>query len=253
MLDTTLSATDVRSLTSPPSAPNEDALLLPMVITKVDAVYGCVSALTEDGRWLLPEPVLLGDIEGDQPYYAYGRPVRCRLAPSTCADRRPEDRELIERLPIPTSVAIWSDDVLEHWLSAHCDANVAATFAGERSVGLIRAVPERLYLLRSTQQRYLVRLAFRDGAGQQHDWVVPDVSFTQQVLDLMRNAADPDALSARLLHGLQSTRMFLAVVLTKPINRARGIIRGCQPLVGGVHTFPPYSQVFAEVVAAAAS
>ncbi|KWC06825.1 hypothetical protein WL44_21725 [Burkholderia ubonensis] len=223
----------------------EDVTLLPLAITQVDATYGCAAGLTPDGRWLRPEPVYLADVAGDAPRYAYGRPVHCRLAPSRGADRRPEDRERVAWLPAAQAVGDWDASRLEAWLSSHCDASVAAGFAGARSAALIEATPERIELLRTTRQRHLVKLAFRDAAGESHAWIVPDLAFAQAVTAILRDAPDSAARADRLVECLGATRMFLAIVLTKPLGHGRGVIRGCQPLVSGVHTFPPYRDGFA--------
>lgn len=226
----------------------ENVMLLPLVITKVNSSHGCVSALSEEGRWLRPEPVLLEDIESENPYFAFGQSVFCRLAPSIDPEPRPEDRELVARLPVNSPVNSWTASNLESWLENKCDRDVEACFADDRTVGLIEVVAERVYIQRSTQQRYLVRLAFRDGSDCVHDWVVPDVTFSSLVVKLVLEGESHEGICAILLSALRSTRIFLAAVLTKPINRARGIIRGCQPLVGGVHTFPSYVTLFNNAV-----
>ncbi len=232
------------------TAETEAVVLLPLVITQVDATYGCVSGLTPDGRWLRPESVYVDEIIGDNPCYAYGRPFHCRLGPSLCTDRRPEDRELLERLPAANEVSSsWQGVALEEWLSGHCDVDAFASFAGERSVGLIRAVPQGLSLLQWTRGRYLVRLEFSDASGQQHNWVVSDFPFCALAISILRSAEDRGALTRRMLEHLQSTRLFLSLVLTKPVNQSRrDLIRGCQPLVGGVHTFPPYQASLATLL-----
>ena len=241
---------------SPPSsqvfnetAATEEVVLLPLVITQVDATFGCVSGLTQDGRWLRPEPVYLDDVAGENPYYAYGRPVHCRLGRSSCADHRPEDRALLERLPPINEVFNGHDAAFEAWLSGHCDVDAAASFAGERSVGLIRAVPKGLSLLQWTRGRYLVRLEFSDTSGQQYQWVVSDLPFCALAISMLRDAQDRGALARRMVEHLHATRFFLSLVLTKPVNSSRrDLIRGCQPLVGGVHTFPPYQSTLASLL-----
>ncbi len=244
MQDMPLSASPLSSqaLYETAETETEAVVLLPLVITQVDATYGCVSGLTRDGRWLRPEPVLLDEITGENPYYAYGRPVHCCLGPSLSADRRPEDRELLERLPTANEdSSSWHGAALEEWLSGHRDVDASASFAGERSVGLIRAVPQGLSLLQWTRGRYLVRLEFSDASGQQYNWVVSDLPFCALAISILRSAEDRGALARRMVEHLHATRFFLSLVLTKPVNQSRrDLIRGCQPLVGGVHTFPLY-------------
>jgi hypothetical protein len=231
-------------------AETEEVVLLPLVITQVDATSGCVSGLTQDGRWLRPEPVHLDEVTGENPYYAYGRPVHCRLGPSFSADRRPEDRELLERLPTPNEVSSsWHGAALEEWLSEHCDVDAFASFADERSVGLIRAVPQGLSLLQWTRGRYLVRLEFTDMSGHQHNWVVSDLPFCALAISILHCAEDRGALARRMVEHLQAMHFFLSLVLTKPVNQSRrDLIRGCQPLVGGVHTFPLYQTSLATLL-----
>jgi len=221
----------------------EESLLLPMVITRVDAEYGCVAALTLEGRWLRPGPVFLADLESPESRYSFRRLYRCRIAPSSSADSRVEDRDLLGAVDGPAVDLQMTEDQLLSWYLTHADADADAAFAGERSVGLIEVRPERVYLQRSTQQRFFVRMAFKDASGIAYDWVVPDIHFGRMVASRLRDAEDPVQASASLFQILQSARVFLAVVLTKPINRARGVFRGCQPLVGGVHTFPDYARL----------
>lgn len=220
--------------------PYEDIVLTPMVITRIDDVYGCVSALSPDGHWVRPEPVLTGEVTGASPYYRYRHPFHCRITASSAADRRPEDRELVAQLDLLPSAEPLSSQHLQAWMASHCDANVEDAFACERSVGLVEAAVERIYLQRSTQQRLFVRMVFRDASDTRYDWIVPDVSFSSQALEAMRGAADPELACAPLLQKLKKSKIFLAVTLTQPNNRFPGVFHGCQPLVGGVHSFPDY-------------
>jgi hypothetical protein len=220
---------------------SEEALLLPMAITRVDAEYGCVAALTEDGQWLRPGPVFLADLESPESRYAFRRPFRCRLAPSSSDDSRVEDRDLLGHIDGPAIGFQMTEDELLSWYLTHSDANADAAFSGERSAGLIEVSLERVSLQRSTQQRFFVRMAFKDASGTAYDWIVTDLHFSRMVTSRLRDAEDPEQASASLLQLLQSARVLLTVVLTKPTHRARGVVRGCQPLVGGVHTFPDYA------------
>lgn len=222
----------------------EDVTLLPLAITQVDSTYGCVAGMTPDGRWLRPEPVYVADVADVEPRYIFGRPVHFRLAPSRRTDPRPEDRECVEWLPAVHAVSDWEISRLETWLSSHCDANVAAGFSGMRSAALIEATPQHIEVLCTTRQRLLVRLTFRDAAEESHAWIVPDFAFSQTVTAILHGVPDKTERATRLVEYLGSTRMFLAITLTKPLGHARGAIRGCQPLVSGVHTFPPYQGGF---------
>lgn len=231
----------------PTDSPSEDLVLLPMVITNIDEEYGCVSALTPQGRWVRPEPVLSSEVVGEQLYYRYRQPFRCAVAPGVQEDRRPEDHAIMKRLPTPEDAPYGGKDQLATWMAAQCDASVNEAFAGERSVGLVHATPERVYLQRSTRNRVFVRLVFKDPSGQSYDWIVPDVVFSELTLLQLRGASDAEASADRLLTILKATKMFIAAALTKPNNRFPGVFRGCQPLVGGVHTFPDYRALFEAV------
>jgi len=222
------------------TGPVEDIVLTPMVITRIDDVHGCVSALSPDGRWVRPEPVLTGEVTGATPFYRYRQPFHCRIAASSAADRRPEDRDLVMQLDVPPSVTPLADESLQAWMASHCDATVEDAFSAERSVGLVEATVERIYLQRSTQQRVFVRMVFRDASDTRYDWIVPDVHFSSTALAAMRDAPDPELAGAPLLQHLKKSKLFLAVALTQPNNRFPGVFRGCQPLVGGVHSFPDY-------------
>lgn len=236
--------------TSVISVLTEEASLLPMAITRVDAEYGCVSGLTSDGRWMRPGPIALAEVEGSPPRYAFRRPFRCSIAPSTSPDSRIEDRLLLAHIDGAATELQMTEDQLLSWYLAHVDADVNTALGGERSVGLIEVTPERVYLLRSTQQRFLVRMCFKDASGTACDWVVPDIQFSRLAVSLLRDAPDQAKAEALLMTILQPRRMFLTIVLTKPTTRARGVIRGCQPLVGGVHTFPDYARHMAELAGA---
>lgn len=229
---------------SPQTGPFEDIVLTPMVITKIDEEYGCVSALSMEGRWIRPEPVLTSEVQGDNPYYHYRYPFHCRIAPSHASDRRPEDRDLVEHLDLSEATPVLEEEALRQWIASHCDADVNQAFDDERSVGLVKARIERIYLQRSTRQRIFVRMVFRDPTDTSYDWIVPDVHFSTTVLKLTKDAADPEQGCAELLAHLKGSKMYLAVALTQPNNRFPGVFRGCQPLVGGVHSFPDYKPLF---------
>lgn len=223
------------------TGPFEDLILMPMVITKIDEQHGCVSALSTDGRWVRPEPVLTMEVTGPSPFYRYRHAFHCRIAPSSAPDRRPEDRNLVAQLPLPNAAAVHTLGELQTWMASHCDADVNSAFQEERSVGLIEAIAERVYLQPSTRQRLFVRLVFRDKANSSYDWIVPDVQFSRHILALTGNSGDPQQACDIALAKLQQGQLFLAVALTQPNNRFPGVFRGCQPLVGGVHSFPDYA------------
>lgn len=234
-----------------PSA--EDAVMLPIVITQVDAVYGCVVGLTRDGRFFRPEPAMLDDVSGTHPYYRFGNPVHCRLGPSQASDPRPEDRALLERLPVVEEIAEWRGEALEPWFASHRDKSVEAIFSDDRSVGLIRAQAETLRLIRSTRGRFLILLGFTDEDNQHYEWVVPELPFSKLMTAILQDAEDAEQVAQQIVDCLRQTSLFLALVLSKPRPNAVGSIRGCQPLVGGVHSFPAYADILAERFPAAGS
>jgi len=226
------------------SATVEDVVMLPLAITRIDSTSGCAAGLTEEGRWIRPEPVLLDDVAGEDPYYVYGRPVHCRIGPSESLDRRPEDRALLERLTTPDVVTNWQGAALETWLAAHCDAAASASFACGRSVGLIRAQLDRLAVFPSTRGRHLVKLAFVDEQGERNEWIVPCLPFSTFAIATLRDEGKPEEVAQHMIRCLRDTKVFLTLVLTKPRTNSLGTIRGCQPLVSGVHTFPSYRDIF---------
>lgn len=231
----------------------EEAVMLPLVITQVDETFGCVSCLTRDGRWRRPEPVMLDEVSGSEPCYRFGDALFCRLGPTQSSAPRPEDRDLLARLPMLEDVAEWRGQALEGWLTRHCDESALAAFSGDRTVGLIRARPEELALIRSTRGRFLILLGFTDEHEQYHKWIVSDLPFSKWATDILLNAGDADQVARQIIDRLRQTTFFLAVVLSRPKQNSLGAIRGCQPLVGGVHSFPSYRDILAEHSNAAGS
>jgi hypothetical protein len=218
----------------------EDVVILPLAITQVDENHGCAAGITQDARWFRPEPIPLDHVAGDHPQYHFGSGFRSRLGPSQCDDCRPEDRTLIMRLPMVEEVPEWREEALEAWLAAHLDRSVQSVFAGERSIGLIRAQLETVEVIRSTRGRFLVRLGFTDEDEQLYQWITPDLPFGRLMISIFHNAEDFGEIARQVIDCMRETTVFLTVALSKPKPNALGSIRGCQPLVGGVHSFPPY-------------
>jgi hypothetical protein len=125
----------------------------------------------------------------------------------------------------------------EALLERRLDRDVEAAFAGTRSLGIVAAVVERVYVRRSTGGRRFVRVAFSDAARQQYDWIVPELRFRRVV----EPHVSGDELSAdaaeRLRCALRAGRTYLCIALTKPNDRFPGRFGGCHPLVVGVHSF----------------
>ncbi|WP_030241107.1 hypothetical protein [Streptomyces sp. NRRL S-350] len=196
--------------------------LVPLAVT-LDADGGaCVAGLDADGRWIRPEPVTAGEVGPDGPY-AFFRPVRIGLGPSTEADARPEDRTVLEA-PRPAGQAL-DAAARERLLNETADATVAEAFAGERSAGLVLATVRRIYGRRSTGGRSFLRVEFTDASGAEYDWIVRDWRlvrrFPAPVEGPLPGSAGP---------------CFLSIGLTKPNGRFPGRFRGCHPLVVGVHS-----------------
>jgi hypothetical protein len=224
----------------------ESLVMLPVVITQVDETYGCVVCMTRDGRLFRPEPVMLEDIAGPSAYFRFGEAVHCRLGPSLASDARPEDRDWLARLPVEGEVAEWRGDALDAWFAGHLDRSAQTVFEGERSVGLIRARPEIVKLIRSTRGRFLIVLGFTDDDGQYHEWIVPDLPFSKAMTAILKDAPDAERIAGEIVERLRQTSFYLALVLSKPRQNSLGSIRGCQPLVGGVHSFPAYADILAD-------
>lgn len=223
---------------------SEEVEILPMGITRVDANSGCVAALTLDGRWFRPGPVLAADLTVPHSPYRYRHRLLCQLGSAPGADSRPEDRHLLGYAHLPSGMTAMPESEWLDWCIDHCDSSAVSSFSGQRSIGLIEAVPLRVYLQRSTGQRMFVRMVFRDPAGVSYDWIVPEIEFSRLSFALSRANADSMDVSALLLPRLRDVRSFLCLGLTKPNNRFPGVFRGCQPLVVGVHTFPDYGRMF---------
>jgi hypothetical protein len=223
--------------------------LVPMAITRADSTHGCVAALSADGEWLRPEPVFTNILEGPDSIFSYRRFVRCHLGPSRFSDCRPEDRQLLAGPDLIPVARPLDDEEWFAWCKKHCDPGVSACFTGERSIGLIEAMPERIYLKRSTQKRLFVRMVFRDASGAIYDWIVPEIRFSRLGFTVFCDDTFLSEPGALFLQRLRAARVFLCIGLTKPNNWLPGMFRGCHPLVVGVHTFPDCSTLFSGIAA----
>jgi hypothetical protein len=205
--------------------------VLPYAITQVDAQHACVGSLTADGEWLRPEPVSMDMVESR---FAYGAWTELDLGPSAHGDARPEDRSMRSD---PAIVDRASPGAVHALARAKVDPDVVTALGGERSLGLVRATVERVYVKRSTGGRRFVRMAFTDGAGRAYDWIVPDLAFRRAIEGHVKGDELDPAEGARVAHGLNTQVTYLCLGLTKPNHKFPGQFRGCHPLVVGVHSF----------------
>ncbi|AUX26887.1 uncharacterized protein SOCEGT47_074570 [Sorangium cellulosum] len=206
--------------------------VLPFAMTQVDDRHACVGSLTEDGRWVRPEPVTLDMVDRA---FVYRTWTELALVPSAHPDARPEDRAMLQA-PRPLGridAAAWKE-----LAERHLDPDVLTALGGERSLGLVKASIERLYLKRSTGGRRFVRMVFTDRASRTYDWIVPELRLRR----LIERHAQGDRIDPRaeehVRRALNDAEIYLCLGLTKPNHRLPGQFRGCHPLVVGLHALP---------------
>lgn len=217
----------------------ERVRFLPLAITRVDERHGCVGAVREDGGWIRPEPTYLADVEAPDSPYSYDRWTVAEVTPSSSEDARPEDRDLAPgaapRADEPLPVA-----ERPSFLARHLDADADSAFAEERSLGLVEVDLDRFYVRRSTGGRFFLRAEFHDGAGERHDWIVPDITFGDRLWPHVDEGILDPRVAESLADTLADARVYFCLGLTHPNHRFPGRFRGCHPLVVGVHTVPDY-------------
>ncbi|MEU8588291.1 hypothetical protein AB0C59_15025 [Streptomyces sp. NPDC048664] len=206
---------------------------LPLAVTLDTDGGACVAGLDADGRWIRPEPVTADEVGPEGPY-AFFRPVRLGLGPSTEPDARPEDRA-VRTPPRPAGEALGAA-ARARLLRDSADAGVEAAFAGERSAGLVAVQVRRLYGRPSTGGRSFLRMEFTDASGAEHDWIVRDRRLVRR-FPAPHQDPPPDLAGP----------CFLSIGLTKPNGRFPGRFRGCHPLVVGVLS-GDFSGVLSEVL-----
>ena len=224
-----------------PQVETESLSLVLLVITRVDFEHACIAGLDSRGRWIRPMPVQIPEVDGEHARFAFASRYNVKLQGRPGEDSRPEDRKLVkEHFFMEPGEALPANEV-ERLCERSQDVDVDACFARERSAGLIRATAVRVYLQRGFQQRSFVRMVFTDASGQEFDWLVADLHFSDWAASEHQRHSNREAAEAAILKPLSESNLYLALTLTTPINRPRGVIRGCQPLVGGVHSFPHYA------------
>ncbi len=222
-----------------------DVLLAPLALTRVDEHEACVAGVTSGGAWTRPQPIPATILDDAHCLFRYFEWVRVRLAPSPYADARPEDRALVGS-PRPAGVGI-EEAERAGFLVRHADRRVSAVFGEGRSLGRVEVQWYGLEARRATSGRMHLRARFRDGGGEEHDWIVADAVFGRFVWPHVDHAVLYPSFGDRLGSALSSSRTFLAIALTKPNPRFPGRFGGCHPLVVGVHALPGYDLVLHEV------
>lgn len=218
--------------------------VLPLAITRAEGRAGCIAALDCKGDWIRPEPVTEAQVSGEQVCYRYRHSTRLCLAPRQPGGRR-EDRPVlgIPQLLGPVDPAIWR----KRLLSAR-DTCVTQAFSADRTVGLVRARVASVYTRRHTRGRWFARMEFTDDAGEQFDWIVPEV----KLVDILAPQIDCEGgvlgSFAQMVCRALSGEVFLTIGLTLPNDRMPGRFGGCHPLVVGIHSFPDYLEQLAETV-----
>lgn len=213
---------------------------LPLAITRSDETYGCIGAIAEDSSWVRPEPIYLEDVERPDSSYRYFYWTSARLNPSTADEMRPEDRDLSETDGTPKLGSPLPDMERLPFLLKHADANVAAAFVEQRSLGLVEVCVECLYVKRSTGGKFFIRGQFSDSIGERHDWIIPEIAFGRVVWPHVVDGVLTASFAELLHETFQKARTFFAIGLTKPNFRFPGKFRNCHPLIVGIHSEPNY-------------
>jgi hypothetical protein len=209
----------------------------PLAITRVDDGEACVGAITRAGEWIRPGPISPQDVvDRARSPFQHLQWLRLAVRPATSADRRPEDHAVCAPVEIAGPPA--SGEARRKLLERAVDPSIDAAFCGERSLGLVRARVERIYVKRSTGGRAFIRAAFEDAAGSAFDWIVPDLVLSTALGAGIREGAIAPVMDAFLAEVLADSAAYLAVGLTKPNHRFPGRFRGCHPLIVGLHLVP---------------
>lgn len=211
--------------------------LLPIAITQSSNSEGCVGALTTDGQWIRPQPILAEELTSQNAVFRYRYWTTVTIKPLITDESRPEDCVLVNA---PSrGIYLSEDEWFEHF-TLHCDRNVTTAFEGGRSLGLVEVKVHDVYVRPHLGNRQFIRLCFTDPAKNLYDWIVPEISFGQIVWSYVENKAIKQSFSTKLLEILSQVQVFIAIGLTLPNNRFPGKFRGCHPLVVGLHTIPDY-------------
>jgi hypothetical protein len=210
---------------------------VPIAITIAEDGYGCVAGVDEARQWIRPEPILAAEISApDTPYHHFTW-TEAEVGPPTVADPRPEDRSLSGR-PVP--IARLDPKERADLIRRILDPDVDRCFSGERTLGLVRARIERIYVWSWVAEQRFIRAVFHDASGARHDWIAPDFRLGSACAEGGSPAIPLESRVDRVSRALVASETFLAVSLTRPQVRFPGKVRGCHPLVVGVHSEPDY-------------
>ncbi|GII66828.1 hypothetical protein Skr01_69130 [Sphaerisporangium krabiense] len=213
--------------------------LLPLAITKVDDHEACVGAVTEAGEWIRPEPVTTAQVTASDPPFRYWRRTEVPLGPSPEPGARPEDRA-VRGTPVLDPASYVPPEERPALLERLCAPDAEAAVGGaRRTLGLIRAEVLDVTVRRATGGRAFLRCRFRDGAGAEYDWIVPEIAFGARVWPHVHDGRLDPEYRAGLLASLRGADTFLTLGLTKPNDRFPNRFGGCHPLVVGVHSAVP--------------
>lgn len=219
---------------------------IPLAITRVDQTFACVGAITDEGRWVRPEPVLLREVEDPAGPYHYHVWVRAVLGRSIASEPRPEDCAVLPD-QTPQVETIMHAGERQEFMCRHTDSDVDSVFCNGRSLGLIEARVLHLYSRKSTRGRHFICSKFQDRSGKIYDWVVPELRFCTHFGHQVERQEMMVPFPTGILRIFEQVQCFLSVGLTRPNHRFPGAFGGCQPLVVGVHTFPDYMQLLTEL------
>lgn len=209
---------------------------VPLAITIAEDGYGCVAGIDEHQQWIRPEPILASEVSAPETPYHYFTWIGAELGAPTVAEPRIEDRCLSGR---PAPIRPLEPAERAELIRRVLDPDVERAFSGDRTVGLVRVRVERIYIWQWVAKQRFVRAVFYDASGACHDWIVPDYRFGQACSpEGGPRAAQQNA--ERLSQILSTSETYFTVSLTRPNTRFPGKVRGCHPLVVGVHGEPDY-------------
>jgi hypothetical protein len=216
---------------------NQPTRFITMGISKVSEHEACVGALRPDGTWVRPETPTMEEIKAENSAFVYFRWASAALGQSIENNPRPEDHHILHA---PFGEEKLSDATQLEFLRKHQDPGAEAAFAGERSLGLIRATIRRVYHKQSTGGRTFLRTEFTDAAGETYDWIITEVRFPEEIAPYLVGGQITPDLGEKLRQIFNSTETYFTIALTKPNNRFPGKFRGCHPVIIGIHTVPDY-------------
>jgi hypothetical protein len=209
-----------------------------MGISKVSEHEACVGAIRVDGSWVRPESPTMAEIKAPESAFAYFRWASAALGESIELNPRPEDHHILHA---PFGEEKLSDQDQLAFLRRHQDSGAEAAFAGERSLGLIQAKINKIFVKQSTGGRTFLRAEFTDGQGETYDWIITEVRFPELIAPFLVDGQISPDFGDKLVNIFRSAEVYFTIALTKPNNRFPGKFRGCHPVIIGIHSVPDYS------------